>query len=134
MKNQEWPLAGEVEADETYVGGKDRNRHWAKKSRQQREAGTGTGYVKTGVIGVIARKGNVVCRVIGDQDAATLSGFVRHVIADKVELVATDENQEYNYLAATCRTNRSATHVANTSEATFTLTRLNRSGLCSSVA
>jgi transposase-like protein len=98
MKNNEWPLAGEIEADETYVGGKDRNRHWAKKSRQQREAGTATGYAKVGVIGAIARKGNVVCRVIGDQDARTLSGFVRKVIADKVELVATDENQEYNHL------------------------------------
>lgn len=53
---------------------------------------------KVGVIGAIARKGNVVCRVIGDTDALTLSGFVRKVIADKVELVATDENQEYNHL------------------------------------
>jgi hypothetical protein len=98
MRGDAFPLTGEIEADETYIGGKDKNRHWAKKSRQQREAGTGFGYMKTGVIGAIARKGNVVCRVIGDQDATTLSGFVRNVIADKVDLVATDENQEYNHL------------------------------------
>jgi transposase-like protein len=56
------------------------------------------GYGKVGVIGAIARKGNVVCRVIGDQDAPTLAGFVRKVISDKVTLVATDQNQDYNYL------------------------------------
>jgi hypothetical protein len=75
-----------------------RSRHWNKKSRQQRLAGTGEGYLKTGVIGAIPRKGNVVCRVIGDQDAKTLAGFVRKVISDKVDLVATDENQDCNYL------------------------------------
>jgi ISXO2-like transposase domain/Transposase zinc-ribbon domain len=98
MRGDAFPLTGEIEADETYIGGKDKNRHWAKKSRQQREAGSGEGYLKTGVIGAIARKGNVVCRVIGDQDARTLSGFVRSVIADKVDLVATDENVEYKHL------------------------------------
>ncbi len=84
--------------DETYIGGEDRNRHWNKKSRQQRLAGTMTGYGKVGVIGAIARKGNVVCRVIGDTDARTLSGFVREVVSDRVSLVATDENLSYKYM------------------------------------
>ncbi len=51
-------LMGIVEVDETYIGGKDRNRHFNKKSRQQRLAGTGKGYLKIGVIGAIERKGN----------------------------------------------------------------------------
>jgi hypothetical protein len=31
MRNQEWPLSGEVEVDETYIGGLNRNRHWNKR-------------------------------------------------------------------------------------------------------
>jgi transposase-like protein len=104
------PLSGVVEADETYIGGKDRNRHWNKKSAQQRakrgELSLGQeryGYGKVGVIGAIQRKGNVVARVIGSHDAPTLSGFVRRVVDKKVSLVVTDENQDYNYLGREIR-------------------------------
>ena len=58
------------------------------------------GYGKVGVIGAIERKGNVVARVIGSQDAPTLAGFVRRVTDAKgVRLVATDENNSYSCLA-----------------------------------
>ena len=100
------PLSGVVEADETYVGGKDRNRHWNKKSAQRRAScwrasirRTEIGYGKIGVIGAIERKGNVVARVIGSQDAPTLAGFVRKVVDKKnIRLVVTDENKDYNYI------------------------------------
>jgi transposase-like protein len=99
MRNKEWTkLMGVVEVDETYVGGEDRNRHWSKKSAQQREAGTMTGYGKTGVIGAISRKGNVVCQMMEEADFSTYTGFVRKVVSDKVDLVATDEHQGYKYL------------------------------------
>ena len=99
------PLTGVVEADETYIGGKDRNRHWNKKSAQVR-ARRGEmkfdderyGYGKVGVIGAIERKGNVVARVIGSQDAPSLAGFVRKVVSKKVTLVVTDDNKDYNYI------------------------------------
>ena len=59
MKNMEWDtLMGEVEVDETFVGGKDKNRQGWKKTHK-------TGGEKSGkvpVIGAISRKGNVVAR------------------------------------------------------------------------
>lgn len=85
-------LMGIVEVDETYVGGKDRNRHWAKKSHITGGSG------KTGIIGAISRKGNVVCRVIENTDMHTLNSFVQETVSDDVKLVATDEAQGYNGL------------------------------------
>ena len=97
MAGNLYPMGGIIEVDETYVGGKDKNRHWNKRSRQQREAGTGgANYGKIGVIGAIERKGNVVARVIGDTDARTLSGFVRRVAKSKMSVVVTDEAAAYS--------------------------------------
>jgi transposase-like protein len=104
MRGDAFPLTGVVEADETYIGGKDANRHWNRKSAQVRKAqgpqpfGKCIGYDKVGVIGAIARKGNIVCKVIGDQDARTLSGFVRNVVSDQVSLVVTDEKHDYKHM------------------------------------
>ena len=55
MKNEEFSqLMGIVEVDETFVGGKDKNRHFAK--RRHITGGSG----KTTVVGAIARKGSLV--------------------------------------------------------------------------
>ncbi|MFZ0890745.1 MAG: IS1595 family transposase [Candidatus Binataceae bacterium] len=85
-------LMGIVEVDETFMDGKDKNRHWNKK-----RGGRGT-FGKTPVIGAIARKGNVVCQVIENTDTPTLDRFVRQTVADKVSLVATDEHSGYRLL------------------------------------
>jgi hypothetical protein len=47
---------GIVEVDEMFIGGKDKNRDWDKKSHVTGRIGSG----KVGVIGAISRKGNVV--------------------------------------------------------------------------
>jgi IS1 family transposase len=98
MRGEMYKLDGVVEVDETYVGGKDRNRHKGKKSADLRKAGLAEGYAKVGVIEAIARKGNIVARVIGSADAPTLSSFVNRVTSEQVRLVATDSNEAYNYV------------------------------------
>ncbi len=94
MKDGEFAkLMGEVEVDETYIGGKDANRHWNKKAHV-----TG-GHDKMTVVGAIARKGNVVCKMIEEADKYTLDQFVRKSVSEKVSLVSTDEWPGYGNLA-----------------------------------
>jgi len=82
-------LMGIVEVDETFIGGKNKNRHWDKKVR-----GRGTMGKET-VIGAVSREGNVVARVLKNTDAQTLQGFVRESVSTKVDLLATDDYRGY---------------------------------------
>src|SRR5438093_2451744 len=85
-------LGGEVEVDETFVGGKEKNKH--KYQRLNTRGTTG----KVAVIGAIARKGMVVAKVIENTDTATLDRFVRSTVADDVSLVAIDEHSGYRLI------------------------------------
>jgi transposase-like protein/IS1 family transposase len=87
-------LMGIVEVDETYIGGKDHNKHWDKKSMGVGPEGSG----KTPVIGAVSRKGNVVARVIAHTDTKTFDAFVQQAVSEKVSLIATDEHSSYRNL------------------------------------
>jgi transposase-like protein len=93
MKGDAFPLDGQVEVDETYVGGKNYNRHANKRVK-----GTGGFTGKVAVVGAIARKGMVVAKTIENTDAATLDGFVHQTVGDNVSLIATDEHPSYQHL------------------------------------
>jgi transposase-like protein len=72
-------LCGEVEADETFIGGKARNMHPGK--RQRRITGTG-GKDKTAVMGILERGGKIRTAVVPSRKKKALQSEVRkHVEA-----------------------------------------------------
>lgn len=85
------PLAGEVEVDETYFGGKAVNRHKGKSD------GPGTSG-KTAVVGAVSRNGEVIARVVERTDTATLDAFVHENVSTDATLVSTDEHSGYRHL------------------------------------
>jgi len=88
-------LSGEVEVDETFIGGKARNMHIGKRLR--RITGTG-GKDKTAVVGIVERGGKVRTSVVPNRKKSALQTEVRkHVEAGSA--LYSDALQSYNGLA-----------------------------------
>jgi transposase-like protein len=72
-------LCGQIEADETFIGGKARNMH--KRKRAAKITGTG-GKDKTAEIGILERGGKVRTKVVGNKNTKILQSEIReHVLA-----------------------------------------------------
>ena len=88
------PFSGPVEVDETYIGGKRKNMHAAKRRTLKGRGAVG----KEAVAGVRDRDtGKVSARVVSDTDASTLQGFVRERTTPGAT-VYTDESRSYGGL------------------------------------
>jgi transposase-like protein len=92
MENGEFdkPLKGVIEVDETYIGGKEKNKHFDKKTK-----GAQGGSGKVPVLGIVERGGNLYAKIIPDNKKAT----IQNIIAQKVEqgsIVNTDGAKQYN--------------------------------------
>jgi transposase-like protein len=89
-------LDGEIEVDETYIGGKARNMH--EDVRKRRITGTG-GSDKSVVLGIRQRGGETRARVIPDTKRNTLQGQVTGNVAPGAA-VYTDDLRGYSGLDA----------------------------------
>jgi len=92
----ETKLGGIVEVDETFIGGKAKNRHADKRDGLP---GPTAGGRKAIIAGAVRRKGNVVARVIANVRTSTLEAFVNEAVSNKVSLLCTDQWVGYSHLS-----------------------------------
>src|ERR1051325_7059416 len=87
-------LSGEVEVEETYIGGKARFMH--KEKREAMIKGRGS-VGKVAVMGLLERNGKVRAKVIGNTTRETLHGEVKEHV-EKGAAIFTDEFRSYRGL------------------------------------
>lgn len=102
------PFTGQVEADETFIGGLSKNMH--KHVRARKITGTG-GSGKITVAGIAQRQGKVVAKVVPDRLSDTLMSFVEERVLPST-VVYTDELRAYNPLPASGYEHRRVHHAA----------------------
>jgi len=90
-------LVEEVQADESYVGGKNKNRHNSKKVPHSQGRAS---IDKTPVVGLYQKDGKVITKVVTNTDAATLHAIMVENVAPEAVIV-TDAYRSYNGLPAT---------------------------------
>lgn len=87
-------LDNEVEADETYVGGKNKNRHNSKKVKHSQGRSSND---KTPVVGMVERQGKLMAKTVDNVQMATLTKEIIQNVKESAKIY-TDEWLGYNGL------------------------------------
>jgi len=90
-------LSGEVEADETFIGGRIQNMH-RKSKRLERAKTAGTNWNKTIVLGLLQRDGNVRAAVAPSRNKHHIEPYLRENIEAGSKLY-TDDLPVYGHIA-----------------------------------
>ena len=106
MLNDKAPvmLKGTIEIDETYIGGREKNKHQSPHARAKRLAkyggklgrGTQSTDTKTVVTGLLEREGKVVNYIVPKADGANLLPIIQKRIAKSSVMVTDDLNMYRN--------------------------------------
>lgn len=70
-------LFGDIELDESYIGGKEKYKHSDRKTESTQGRSTKT---KSAVFGLVKRKGHLVAKHVCDTKGNTLSPIIRHFV------------------------------------------------------
>ena len=92
MSNAGGPLNGTIEADETYMGGKESNKHASHRNN----AGRGT-VGKIPVVGACERNGRVTTELTQGTSMPEIHKFIRENVNPESTLY-TDDHRSYNGL------------------------------------
>ena len=86
-------LQGIIEADETYIGGKNR-KDYSREDGEPRKRGRGT--AKDVVIGAVQRGGKVIAQLVENTTGQTILDFIKRVVNIKDSELITDQYTGYN--------------------------------------
>jgi transposase-like protein len=90
-------LSGEVEVDETYIGGKINNMHKDRKIQAKRYGRAGAAHNKMPVIGLRERNGQIIARTIKNTKRQAIQSAVYHHV-ERGASVYTDAHGSYTGL------------------------------------